>query len=412
MRILYVNHTSRVSGAERSLLDVLSALPPSASAWVASPDGDLADRVRGLGCAHASITGTAGSLRLHGLHTPRAVVEILGSAWGVRRLAREVRPHVIAANSIRAGLIAGLSTIGGGPPVVVHVRDVLPPSAATRAVVRFISGRSAALVANSSYARSKLRTPAGTRVELAHSPVDVARFDPSRVDRVASRRRLGLDGGVLALGVVAQITPWKGQRDAVEALAILRRRGTRARLLLAGSTAFVDEATRYDNRAYLADLRRRVELLQLQEEVLMLGHREDIPEVMAALDLLLVPSWEEPMGRTVLEGMAMERPVIATSVGGPSELLVDGTHGRLVPPRRAELLAATVIELASNPGLRARMGRRARQRAMESFALERHVPRLLEIYSAVLDRRAVDSARAALSPEEASPPVPAHRRSR
>jgi len=381
MRVLYLNHTAAVSGAERSLLDLLGALPTHVSPVVASPGGELARLVRAAAVDHELVLGTAGSLSLHWRRTPRAGAEILTTALQVRRLVGHHRPDLVHANSIRAGIIAGLARSRTGPPLVTHVRDVLPDRPVSRASLRLVGARSDALVANSRFTSDRNRLPERCGlVEVLHSPVDLARFDPGRVDRAASRASLGIVSSDLVLGVVGQITPWKGQLEAIETLGALTARGLSVRLLVAGSTTFVDEATRYDNRAYLDRLERRAEELGLRERVHILGQREDVPEVMAAMDILLVPSWEEPMGRTVLEGMAMERPVIATSVGGPAELLIDGVHGRLLPPRDSSAWAEAIEQIAGRNDRGAGLGRSARARVASEFGLKAHVQRLLELY--------------------------------
>jgi hypothetical protein len=109
MKILYVNHTSEVSGAERSLLDLLTALPATTRPRVAAPPGRLLTAVAGLGIDTTPIVGTAGSLRLHPVHTSRAAAEIGLAAIQVRRAAHRHGVDLIHANSIRAGIVVGLA---------------------------------------------------------------------------------------------------------------------------------------------------------------------------------------------------------------------------------------------------------------------------------------------------------------
>ena len=88
-------------------------------------------------------------------------------------------------------------------------------------------------------------------MEVIDNPIDLARFDPSRLDRLSAREQLGVGDGPL-LGVVGQITPWKGQEDAIRALPLIRRVHPDAQLLVVGEAKFVAAATRFDNRAYEA----------------------------------------------------------------------------------------------------------------------------------------------------------------
>jgi glycosyltransferase involved in cell wall biosynthesis len=385
VRVLLLNHTSRVSGAERSLLDVVSGLRASGvEADVACPEGPLAGRARRLGVPVHVLTGTDGSLRLHPRHTPRALGELLRAGRQLRRLVREQRPDIVHANSIRAGLVAAIAARLGAPRPVVHVRDVLPAGALTSLTFRVLSRSSAALVANSGYTAAAVRAAVeDAPVRVIQNGVDLARFDPDRYERRVERSRLGLAEDDRAVAVIAQLTPWKGQDDAVRAVARVGPGELRPHLLFVGDVVFSSPATRFDNRSYIAALRRLVDDLGLGDRVRFLGAREDVPAILSALDALLVPSWEEPFGRAVVEGMAMGVPVLATSAGGPAELIADGRDGLLLPPRSPERWAHALEGLLTDSAARSRMGARARARAVRSFSLETHVAALRALYGEV-----------------------------
>ena len=387
MRALYVSHTAQVSGGERSLLDLLDALPASVQAQVAAPRGQLQQVLAARGIATTPIVGTAGSLRAHPLHTPLAVGQLALSAAQVSRAARRQRAEILHANSIRAGIVLALARAPHAVRIV-HVRDCLPAGTITNATMRTLAATAETIVANSHYtARSLLSAAPHAPVEVVHNAVDLVRFDPARIDRVAARARLqGVDGARLLLGVVAQLTPWKGQDTAIEALAALHRQGVDAHLLLIGSAKFVARATRYDNAGYQRRLRELARTAGIADRVSWLGEREDVPELMRALDVLLVPSWEEPFGRTVLEGMALEVPVLATDVGGPAEILHDGREGLLLAPRRAGEWARALAALAGDPERRARMGRAGRERVEQRFSIAAHVAAMLAVYERALAR--------------------------
>jgi glycosyltransferase involved in cell wall biosynthesis len=389
VNVLYVNHTAEVSGGERSLLALLAALPAEVSPLVATPPGALLDAVRRMGIATSPIAGTAGSLRLHPLHTPQALAEMAAAARQVRRSARRHGADVVHANSIRAGIVISLARLARAARVV-HVRDCLPPGPVTTATMRLIAARASTVVANSRYTAATVAAAApGAHVEVVHNPVDLARFDPAAIDRGWARARLGeADGGRLLLGVVAQLSPWKGQDTAIEALRLLCREGIDARLLLIGSAKFVARATRFDNTAYLARLQALVAEAGLGDRVEFLGEREDVPELVRALDVLLLPSEEEPFGRALIEAMALEVPVVATSVGGPPEIIEDGREGVLLAPGRPEAWARVIREIAENPERARAMGRAGRLRAEQAFAPERHAQAMLDVYRrAILDNR-------------------------
>jgi glycosyltransferase involved in cell wall biosynthesis len=341
--------------------------------------------VRQLRIPVRRLCGTDASLRLHLRHTPRAVGQLSRSAVAVRRLSAAADADVVHANSIRAGIVTAGARLLGAPPTLVHVRDRLPPGRAASLSLATIVRGNDLVVANSRYTAASM--PARPSIRVVSNPVDLDRFDARRADRDGVRASLNLRDDRAVLAVIAQITPWKGQDDAIRLTRLLRDRGHRVRLLVVGAATFVGDATRYDNRAYRARLDRLVDELGLRDDVVFTGQREDVPAVLSATDVLLVPSWEEPFGRTVIEGMAMGVPVVATSAGGPAEIVTHGDDGVLVAPRRPDLWAEAVGDLLARPQRRAEIAQRGRRTAA-TFGRDRHVAAIVELYRELARMRA------------------------
>jgi glycosyltransferase involved in cell wall biosynthesis len=358
MRVLFASHTSRISGAERSFLDLLGLLPQSVEATLACPPGPLADRVRALDIPVVGLPeiGGLGGGRLVG------AARIAYAALVLRGRAAATRADLVHATSVRAGLAAVLSSRLGGPRVVVDVRDCLSAIGAPGKAQRFLARAGCTVIANSDHTAASFRAATGTSPRVVRPLVDLEPFLKPALSRTQARRRLGLPEGAPVLAVVGQISPWKGQRDAIQAMSRLRRTFPDAVLLLAGDVKF-DVATHHDNRAYEASLRAQADALG--EAVHFAGEREDIAALLPGVDILLVPSWEEPFGRVVLEGMASGVTVIATAIGGPSEVIRDGVDGVLLPPRTPDRWAAAASALLLDPARRSRIGAAARARAQD-----------------------------------------------
>jgi glycosyltransferase involved in cell wall biosynthesis len=392
MKILLVSHTATVGGAEEGLMRLLLALRTDHAVAVACPPGALARRVEEAGVRSYDLPPFEASLRLHPVHTTAGVGRLAAGAVRLARLARGLQPDLVHANSPRAGLICGPARRLGGPPVVVHVRDDLPPTRAACAVRFCLSRSTDAVIAVSEFAARRfdegLPRPMATCV---YNGIDHSRFDPGLTEPAPVREELDIPGDVALLGQVSQISPWKGQDTAIRALAALRSEGVDAHLLLVGDVTFGGAAVRYDNHAYLSSLHRLAAQLKVGPAVHFTGRRADVPALLQALDLSLLPSENEPFGRSTVESMAMGTPPLVSDTGSGPELVEDGVSGRLLPRDRPERWADAARELLSDAAALAGMGERARE-ASRRFNDEAHLRGVLEVYAGVLGRPAQASS--------------------
>ena len=388
MKVLVVNHAPQVGGAERSMLSLLDGLGADVEAVLACPDGGpLATLARGRGHETVTIRAAAGSLQLHPSGTARAVRDILVAARQVAAHARRLDADVLHANSIRAGLVTGLAGRFTGLPTVVHLRDRLPPTVAAGASLRAVAATAGRVVAISDFVADGFQRATGSsRPVVVANPVDLEHFDPTRMVGPSIRGRIGLTGDEIAFGVVGQITPWKGQLDAVEAFAAVAEDNPALRLLIVGEVKFTAPTTRYDNRSYLDAITNAISRAGIGCRVSLLGERSDVAEVMHALDVLLVPSYGEPFGRVVVEAMALGTPVLASGDGGPAETISHGVDGVLLPAGDQRAWAKAMVEVASNEELRRRLVRGGRRRAA-GFSVGRHVEAMTRIYADVIEAR-------------------------
>ena len=384
MKILLVEFGSAISGAERSLLELVQGLRAEHEVTLACPTGPLADRAAELDVRVRALPASQLTFRIHPRHTLEGLVAMARAARRLRAIVRTLRPDVVHANSIRAGLLA-IPAARGLSPLVVHCRDALPPGPAGAVVRRTVLIGADAIVAISRHVATSFAGSgwAARRVTVVDNAVDLDRFDPALLAASACRSALALEDG-LVLSVIAQITPWKGQDLAIRVVAELRRRRVQAVLLVVGEAKFVGASTRHDNRAFEQELHALVATLALDGQVRFLGERADPERILAATDVLLVPSSEEPFGRTIIEAMAMGVPVAATGVGGPAEILRDGIGGRIVHERDPAAWADAVEDLACwAPDRRAA----ARAAAATRFSRERHTAAMVAVYRAVVARR-------------------------
>ena len=384
-RVLFANHTSELAGAERLLVDALDTLREVVVPTVACPKGELFEELSARGLDVAEIPDTSVSFRPHPLHTSRGLAQLARAGNRLRRLSRKIDAQLIDAHTERAGLAAVLARRLGAPPVVAHAHARFPDGLLGSATARALAWGSSAVIANSAHTATQFDGVARDHaVAVVHNPIDCDHYDPASSDRDQARAALGLEPSDEVLAVVGYLAPVKCQDDAVRILAAVRQDHPRARLVLAGSTRFTAASARDDSEAYVRKLKHLVSELGLDREVLFTGEVDDVREVLAAADVLLVPSRQEGFGRVALEGLAMAIPVAATSVGGTPEIVRDGIDGLILDPGDPARWAEAVTTLLSDSARRAEMGASGRQRAMCEFGPNAYRDGVMGVYERVL----------------------------
>ncbi len=222
------------------------------------------------------------------------------------------------------------------------------------------------------------------KVHVVYAGVDLQRFDPSRADGARVRREWQIgDGERLLLQVGAR--DWKGWRDVVSAAALL---GERFPGLVVAIVACKDEA---EKERVLSFAREK----GIGERVRAIGFRTDMPDVLAAADVVADLSYEGlGITGTIREAMALGKPVVASAAGGNPELVEDGVSGRLVPPRDPAALASAVESLLEDPSLASRLGRSARERVVAGFSTEVRLDRIETLYRRLVSRSIASAGRA------------------
>lgn len=384
MKILFYNHTGQVSGAERVLQMILNGLDRGRyECVVVCPENsklfelmkNAGERTLGLRLLEARFTWRPDLLFLY----------LLSFAQVIRRARAIVvseRPDAIHANSIRAGIVMSAATIGLRVSVIWHAHDILPHHPLSTLVRLFAatSSRNRILAVSNAVAnrfRGALLKPFQSRVPITviHNAVDLERFKPDSRARRTTRAALNLTEAQPVVGIVGQLTPRKGQLGLIESFAAVAREFEDAVLLIAGEPLFNRDED------YARELTRTAVSLRIGDRVRFLGPRSDVPQLMQALDVLVVNSHEEPFALTVLEGLASGISVLATSVGGTPEMIVNGQDGCLVPARDNEALAEFLITLLHEPQLRDWLGHNARQVAVARFSTNRYLNEIDSFYA-------------------------------
>lgn len=370
--VLFVNHTARQSGAEMSLLSLVERLPSLGfqPLVVVPEEGRFAATLRRAGVP-VEVIGLAPAP----WYRPRA---ILASSAALRRAVRRHGAKLIHANSIHAIKIAVPYSRLSGVPLIGSVRDIIPLTFLTRAAILACDRVLCVSQATANHVNRGSTGHGESRVRVVYNGVSISRHASHRRND-DTRQRVGLAGLRPPLvGVVAPLVPWKGQSHFLEAARIVAARSTAGSFVIVGDSAF-------SGPEYEAQLRVLASVPELQGRVSFLGFREDIPDVLAALDVLVCPSIQpDPLPRALLEAMAAGLPVIAAAHGGIPEVVIDGSTGFLYLPRDPRELATRITELVANEPLRLQLGAAALEVVRGRFSVDGHVAQVVEEYRRVL----------------------------
>ena len=296
---------------------------------------------------------------------PAAVVpagrlrEVQNYARSVARLAasfRRDRPDVVVGWMTKAQLYSGPAARLAGIPAVWCQHGLPSSRDALDRVAIALPARGVVAVSGAVRSAQRALRPR-RRVEVAHPGIDLERFDPDRLPPPAeARTRLGLPSGGPLVGIVARLQRWKGVHVLLEALPAIARQHADVHCVVVGGVHELEPE-------YEPYLRRRVAELGVRERVTFAGNQADVTSWMQAMDVVVSASAEEPFGLSLVEAMALGKPVVAAARGGPLEIIRDRSDGLLVPPGEARPLGSALSRLLSDPELAADLGAAARQRA-------------------------------------------------
>jgi glycosyltransferase involved in cell wall biosynthesis len=367
MRALFVAPEMERGGAERhwaTLIVALHGRGVQVRLLCLNREGPLFEEVRAAGvpaaCAHLG-----GRADVRGLR--RALAEAAG------------RPDVVVTRGVSPQLVgeaiagrAGAAHVLNEHTPLTPAGELLPMRAHQRLLTRLVAPRVDLVISVSERQAPPLRRLGYRRDRIVTVPNGVFDSDVAvQTDPRLTRQALGLEADDFAVLYVANLRREKGVRGFIEAMSLARERAPRLRGLVAGDGP---------ERARLE------ELLDEREGVRLLGSRGDVPDLIAACDALCLLSHAEALPISILEAMALARPVLTTDVGGTAEAVQDGVTGIVVAPGHGAATAAALEQLAANREWARELGRRGRERQRERFGGDAMVDGYLRVLEGVAAR--------------------------
>jgi glycosyltransferase involved in cell wall biosynthesis len=237
-----------------------------------------------------------------------------------------------------------------------------------------------AVFAVSDYIRASLIDMGITaeKISTIHNAVDANHFDPDkRLDsRPSIREQFGIPSGARIAGIAARMNPWKGQYELIGAVSKLRAAYPDLHVMILGANV-PDMRAEYERRALAGGIADRVHFG---------GFQQDVRPFLHEFDLFVHPSYSEPFGLSIVEAMAMRKPVIACNSGGVPEIITHGQDGWLVEERSEDAVAAAISTLLSEGELSRQLGQRARDTVRERFTPRQQCTAVARRYAALVSK--------------------------
>ncbi len=360
MRVLHIEKKPHWSGQEARTFKVCAGL--SARGCEVS-----------LLCSPASIIGNAAaSIGLKVIQVPMSGMHFYGQIPFVMRLFRRERFDIVHAHGPRDHILAAAGLACSGRSILVRTKHNLTPIKGGLAARILYRNRTDGFIAVSQAAKETLvqnGVPAHM-IHVVYGGVDLEQFSPRPKD-AGLLEEFGLQPGELVIGVAGRLgSKSKDTLSLIRAAKIICDKRSDVRFLLAGGGAekVIAEAT----------------ALGLTDRVVFTGYRTDRPRIYSLMDIFVQPSVREAFANTILEAMAMGKPVVGTRIGGIPEAVVEGESGCLCEAGNPDSLANAVLDVIMSPGLLESMGMKARERAERHFSREKMAERTDHAYRELL----------------------------
>ena len=389
IRALFLSHDSSLYGAQLSLLGLLAHLDHQEikPIVVAAQNGPLNDAIEeaGIPVTIRHIVNWVAAGRDARKSSFRIGKDFLSGlrtrVWALAHEIENKQIDVVYTNTLVPieGAIAARLT---GRPHIWHLREQVAGNSQlkswvpARLIPYVVDWLSARIIVNSQYlGHVYARGHAQKKIQVIFNGVNPGQFDLDRAAAASSvRTELGLNPSIRLVTLIGAVIPRKGQMLLAQALLRISQQIPNATFLVIGE----------GDSGYIREIKSFCHTYGIQERLLFLGWRPDIPRILAATDVLVVAADEEPFGRTVIEAMAAGTPVVSTRCGGPEEIVIDKQTGLLVPRGDADSLARAIEHVLGDRTDAARMSEAGRVRLHEAFTLDAHAQKVQSVIKNVV----------------------------
>ena len=301
----------------------------------------------------------------------------------IYRLIRRIRPHIVHTHTSKAGLLGRLASFLARVPIIIHTPHghvfhsyygpvMTKVFVFAEKILSFMTDKITALTNRERDEHLEEGIASIEKYVVIHSGVMLDRLMNMSVDAGAVRGEFGIAQDSNVIGVVGRLVPIKGHKYLVSAAKRIIKEFR--------NTVFV-----FVGDGYLSSrLERQAESVGVRKNIIFTGWRKDAVEILDLFDILVLPSLNEGMGKVLVEGMALGKPIIASNVGGIIDLVRNGENGILVPPGDSDALGEAILQLLKDKNLSEKLGKNGKAMVYPEFDASVMVKQIDDLYESLL----------------------------
>ena len=305
--------------------------------------------------------------------------------FSIYRLIKRIKPHIVHTHTSKAGVLGRLAACLARVPIIIHtphghVFHSYYGYIMTKIIVlveRILSLMTDKITALTDRERDEHLEQGVASIEkyvIIHSGVMLQQIMNTNIDVETGKKEFDIPQNSNVIGVVGRLVPIKGHKYLVSAAKRIIKEF--------GNTVFV-----FVGDGYLeARLQRQAESLGVRKNIIFAGWRSDVIKILGLFDVLVLPSLNEGMGKVLIEGMALGKPIVASSVGGIIDLVKNGDNGILVPPRDSDALAEAILKLIRNKNLTQELGKNGKSKVYPEYDTFVMIRQIEDLYERLLSK--------------------------
>jgi glycosyltransferase involved in cell wall biosynthesis len=385
MNILFVNpFAQQVSGPDESLISLIGGLSKDINPYViVPPNSPQLNRYESVGATVFELP----MQRIQRFENLRFVTkyskQFLPDIIQFIKIIRSYKFDLIHTN-MEVVLQSGLAARVMGIPSVYHVRStsIAHPRRVCDLLVAGINRCSdEIIVVSKAVGQIFFQRGINDKVSIIYNSIDTDQFGKVSKEKVCTlRNELTQGSGGPLVATVGRINPRKGLECFIKAIALVETHCSNTRF------AIVGDASDPLEQNYLKGLKDLANTLGVASKLVFVPAKQNIAELMSAIDIFVMSSINEGFGRVAIEAMAANRPVIASNIGGLPEIVEDGKTGILVNPNDPQAFSTAILRLLANKELSIIMGDKGRVKVEEQFSRKAMIPAVMEVYQRVLSK--------------------------